>query len=109
MASVYLRKPVNVTTTNGTEPAGERVPTLEEKVCPAVVACSQLCSPPQFAELEASGQVDPSTFQQILEMDDDDDDTFSRQIIVDFFEQAETTFEKMDRGLWVTSTHAHHC
>jgi hypothetical protein len=53
----------------------------------------------QFAELERSGLIDGPTFQQILEMDDDDEDKFSKQIVLDFFEQAEQTFEKMDKSL----------
>jgi hypothetical protein len=63
----------------------------------------------QFAELEASGLIDAPTFQQILEMDDDGDDVFSRQIVNDFFEQAEQTFEKMDRCLCVDSTKMDGC
>jgi hypothetical protein len=62
----------------------------------------QSCSPPAqsamtFAELEKSGLIDGPTFQQILEMDDEED--FSRQIVFDFFEQAETTFKEMDDSL----------
>ncbi|KAL2005686.1 hypothetical protein VTN00DRAFT_10179 [Thermoascus crustaceus] len=43
--------------------------------------------------------IDPSTFDQILEMDDDDERDFSRGIVYGFFEQAETTFEKMEKAL----------
>jgi hypothetical protein len=32
-------------------------------------------------------------------MDDDEEDKFSKQIVLDFFEQAETTFEDMDKSL----------
>lgn len=41
--------------------------------------------------------IDALTFEQILEMDDDEDDReFSRSIVFGFFEQAEQTFEKME-------------
>ncbi len=42
------------------------------------------------------------TFEQILEMDDDEDDReFSKSIVFGFFEQAEQTFKKMDEALCV--------
>lgn len=43
--------------------------------------------------------IDPTTFDQILEMDDDESRDFSRGIVLGFFEQAETTFEKMELAL----------
>ncbi|KAI0601882.1 hpt domain-containing protein [Biscogniauxia mediterranea] len=44
--------------------------------------------------------VDIVTFGQILEMDDSEDDReFSKSIVFGFFEQAEETFEKMDKAL----------
>lgn len=44
--------------------------------------------------------IDAVTFEQILEMDDDEDDReFSHSIVFGFFEQAEQTFEKMDLAL----------
>lgn len=44
--------------------------------------------------------IDAVTFEQILEMDDDEDDReFSRSIVFGFFEQAEQTFKKMDDAL----------
>lgn len=44
--------------------------------------------------------IDPLTFEQILEMDDDEDEReFSRSIVFGFFEQAEATFMKMDASL----------
>lgn len=36
------------------------------------------------------------TFEQILEMDDEGSNEFSRSIVFGFFEQAEATFERMD-------------
>lgn len=51
---------------------------------------------------EASSEIDRTTFEQILEMDDDEDEReFSRSIVFDFFEQAESTFKKMDSLLYV--------
>lgn len=34
-------------------------------------------------------------------MDDDDDHDFSKSIVWNYFEQAETTFGSMDKALWV--------
>lgn len=48
----------------------------------------------------AQDSIDQPTFEQILEMDDDEDERdFSKSIVYDFFSQAETTFEKMDKSL----------
>lgn len=47
---------------------------------------------PDYADI-----IDPMTFEQILEMDDDEEERdFSRGIVYGFFEQAETTFKKME-------------
>ncbi|KZF19945.1 histidine-phosphotransfer domain, HPT domain-containing protein [Xylona heveae TC161] len=44
--------------------------------------------------------IDPPTFEQILEMDDDEDEReFSKSIVYGFFEQAEGTFTKMETSL----------
>ncbi|KAL8825544.1 MAG: hypothetical protein Q9170_007755 [Blastenia crenularia] len=44
--------------------------------------------------------IDQMTFEQILEMDDDEEERdFSKSIVTGFFEQAETTFKKMDSSL----------
>jgi len=44
--------------------------------------------------------IDALTFEQILEMDDDEDEReFSKSIVFGFFEQAEQTFKKMDDAL----------
>jgi osomolarity two-component system phosphorelay intermediate protein YPD1 len=47
----------------------------------------------------AKDSIDEDTFEQILEMDDDDDREFSKSIVYDFFTQAQSTFEKMDANL----------
>lgn len=40
------------------------------------------------------------TFEQILDMDDDDDNRdFSKGIVYDFFAQADQTFDQMDDAL----------
>jgi len=44
----------------------------------------------QFGE-----HVDDATFSQILEMDEESHD-FSLPLVINFFEQADETFEKMD-------------
>lgn len=44
--------------------------------------------------------IDITIFEQILEMDDDEEEReFSRSIVYGFFEQAETTFTQMDDAL----------
>lgn len=43
--------------------------------------------------------IDMDTFGQLLEMDDEDDRGFSQEIVWNFFEQANTTFEEMDQAL----------
>ena len=49
---------------------------------------------------EFGDSIDAMTFEQILEMDDDEDDRdFSRSIVFGFFDQAETTFQKMEESL----------
>jgi len=54
----------------------------------------------RLAELQKEGLVEIETFQQILEMDDDEEDRdFSKSIVYDFFDQATQTFDKMDAAL----------
>ncbi|PWY87698.1 histidine-phosphotransfer domain, HPT domain-containing protein [Aspergillus heteromorphus CBS 117.55] len=48
---------------------------------------------------EMSESIDQTTFEQILEMDDEGDNEFSKGIVIGFFDQAETTFEKMEKCL----------
>jgi len=45
------------------------------------------------------GVIDGPTFEQILEMDDDEDRDFSKSIVFDFFTQAENTFKEMDEAI----------
>ena len=46
------------------------------------------------------GIIDGDTFNQILELDDDDpDQTFSRETVVGYFQQAKSTFDEMDKAL----------
>lgn len=48
----------------------------------------------------AKDSIDQATFEQILEMDDDEvERDFSKSIVYDFFSQAESTFVKMDSSL----------
>ncbi|GME41762.1 Hpt domain-containing protein [Neofusicoccum parvum] len=49
---------------------------------------------------DAGDAIDTATFEQILEMDDDEDEReFSKSIVFDFFQQAESTFDKMESNL----------
>ncbi|KAJ3337353.1 hypothetical protein HDU93_001211 [Gonapodya sp. JEL0774] len=43
--------------------------------------------------------IDEGIFEQLLEMDEDEDREFSRELVVNYFEQARTTFEQMERDL----------
>lgn len=50
--------------------------------------------------LDLGDSIDALTFEQILEMDDDEDEReFSRSIVFGFFDQASDTFKKMDQAL----------
>lgn len=52
------------------------------------------------AQLDFGDSIDPLTFEQILEMDDDEDDReFSRSIVYGFFDQAQNTFKQMESSL----------
>ncbi|KAJ5317158.1 hypothetical protein PENANT_c029G10468 [Penicillium antarcticum] len=54
--------------------------------------------PPKLSDYKEI--LDESTFEQILEMDDDEEDRdFSKSIVYGFFEQAENTFKKMEKEL----------
>jgi len=45
-------------------------------------------------------EIDGATFEQILEMDDDDEERdFSKSIVFDFFQQADNTFVDMAKAL----------
>lgn len=51
---------------------------------------------------DCGDSIDPLTFEQILEMDDDEDEReFSKGIVYGFFDQAESTFKKMESSLYV--------
>jgi len=74
------------------------------------VLCRQLLTPGKngddggvdgiMAISGASDSIDAATFEQILEMDEDEEEReFSKSIVYDFFSQAESTFVKMDTNL----------
>ncbi|KAK5062976.1 hypothetical protein LTR84_005052 [Exophiala bonariae] len=50
-------------------------------------------------EIDFGDDVDTAAFEQILDMDDEDDRDFSKSIVFGFLEQAETTFAKMSTAL----------
>ena len=45
--------------------------------------------------------IDTNTFDQLLDMDDEEDHEFSYSLVVNYFEQAEETFKDMDAALYV--------
>ncbi|OAD65213.1 histidine Phosphotransfer protein, partial [Phycomyces blakesleeanus NRRL 1555(-)] len=49
--------------------------------------------------LNAEDLIDMNTFDQLLDMDDEDDHDFSYSIVLNYFEQAEATFDDMDAAL----------
>lgn len=51
---------------------------------------------------DMSDSIDQATFDQILEMDEEGEHDFSKGIVYGFFDQAESTFEKMETALYVT-------
>ncbi|RMJ25616.1 Phosphotransmitter protein Ypd1 [Aspergillus sp. HF37] len=54
-------------------------------------------NPPTLNDMGDS--IDKSTFEQILEMDDDEERDFSKGIVYGYFDQAEGTFDKMGKAL----------
>ncbi|KAI8098389.1 signal transduction histidine kinase [Gilbertella persicaria] len=65
---------------------------------------------PDLTQTEARGEdtekilnpedlIDMNTFEQLLDMDEEDDHSFSYNIVNDYFEQAEATFKDMDEAL----------
>lgn len=50
--------------------------------------------------------IDRNVFDQLLEMDDDDEREFSKSIVWNFFEQAEQTFTQIEDALYA-SRYAH--
>jgi len=54
---------------------------------------------PSQIDFEFGDNVDRATFEQILDMDDEDDRDFSKSIVFGFLEQAEQTFTKMDSAM----------
>lgn len=45
--------------------------------------------------------IDIEVFEQLLEMDEEDDRDFSKSLVYNYFEQAESTFENMRKALYV--------
>lgn len=45
--------------------------------------------------------IDMNTFDQLLDMDEEEDHEFSYSIVLNYFEQAEETFKDMDTALYV--------
>ncbi|KAF9418499.1 hypothetical protein BGZ94_009679 [Podila epigama] len=50
-------------------------------------------------EFDAEDIIDHITFNQLLEMDDEEDHEFSKSLVWNYFEQAETTFEDMNAAM----------
>lgn len=63
----------------------------------AMVLTTQTKQIPTLSDM--SDSIDRSTFEQILEMDDDEERDFSKGIVYGYFDQAEGTFDKMGKAL----------
>ncbi|KAG0348053.1 hypothetical protein BG004_006187, partial [Podila humilis] len=50
-------------------------------------------------EFEVNDIIDHTTFDQLLEMDDEEDHEFSKSLVWNYFEQAEKTFGDMDEAM----------
>ena len=50
-------------------------------------------------QVDFGDNVDNATFEQILDMDEDDEKDFSKSIVFGFLEQAKETFSKMETEL----------
>ncbi|KAF9431285.1 hypothetical protein BGZ76_000478 [Entomortierella beljakovae] len=48
---------------------------------------------------EGNDFIDHATFDQLLDMDDEEDHEFSRSLVENYFEQAEKTFEELDEAM----------
>ncbi|KAF9110339.1 hypothetical protein BGX27_006493 [Mortierella sp. AM989] len=55
--------------------------------------------PEEFEEEDDDGIIDHTTFDQLLEMDDEEDHEFSKSLVWNYFEQAEKTFDDMDEAM----------
>ncbi|KAL3475646.1 signal transduction histidine kinase [Aspergillus californicus] len=69
----------------------------EEKTAPAPAPTTAPAKPRTLEDM--SHVIDQSTFEQILEMDEEGEHDFSQGIVYGFFDQAESTFEKMEKAL----------
>jgi len=68
----------------------------------ATAAAHSIEEPADGTRLDLAGYedcIDQPTFEQILEMDDDREREFSRSIVYGFFDQAESTFLKMEHAI----------
>ncbi|PWW72003.1 histidine-phosphotransfer domain, HPT domain-containing protein, partial [Tuber magnatum] len=65
----------------------------------AAVEKSESSERAPFDRNEKSDRIDFGTFEQILEMDDDDDREFSRAIVWGFMDQAQETFTAMRESI----------
>ncbi|KAI0734726.1 histidine-phosphotransfer domain HPT domain-containing protein [Fomitopsis betulina] len=75
----------------------------ERGATPALKAASSPAPPPDTADasdagdaVETEGTIDLETFNQILDLDEDDTHDFSKEMVTAYFSQANTTFGEMD-------------
>lgn len=66
---------------------------------PKAVGGSAATVEPGDISTMSSSIIDMDIFGQLLEMDDEEDREFSKEIVWNYFDQAESTFEKMDKAL----------
>ncbi|PUU72523.1 signal transduction histidine kinase [Tuber borchii] len=73
--------------------------TITTKETAAVEESESYQSEQALANSYDTGSIDRSVFDQILEMDDDEERDFSRTIVFGFMEQAEQSFKDMEDSL----------
>ena len=54
-----------------------------------------------MAQTDDTPSIDMETFEQILELDEDDDREFSSEMVWQYFDQAEQAFKDMEENLCV--------
>lgn len=58
--------------------------------------------PSDSSDLSSSGHINQETFDQLLELDEDDTHDFSKGMAWAYFDQARSTFEDMNNALYAS-------
>ena len=77
------------------------IPTHPSSSSPPVILIGRDSSPPACVQISKEKVIDLETFNQILDLDEDDTHDFSLGMAEAYFTQASTTFVDMDQALYV--------